>query len=216
MKSFLAMAAVVTLVTCWSPTRAVAKAPVSKIAENRVVIYMTLGSAEIDGVEITLARRQASRLLASAGVTLEWRYGQPRSDSRGARVIGIAFAVEAPAAFCDRQHAEALAAARPYGENVTSILVFADRIAMLGSNFHQPQTGKLLGHVLAHEIGHVLEGVSRHSKTGLMKPRWDGADYRTMFRSGLAFAPEDVYLITAAIESSSAIAVAGKSAGQPE
>ena len=34
------------------------------------------------------------------------------------------------------------------------------------------RTGFLLGHVLAHEIGHVLQGVARHSATGVMKGRW--------------------------------------------
>jgi hypothetical protein len=34
----------------------------------------------------------------------------------------------------------------------------------------------LLGYVLAHEIGHVLEGLVRHSGAGVMKASWNRAD----------------------------------------
>jgi hypothetical protein len=53
----------------------------------------------------------------------------------------------------------------------------------------------LLAHVLVHEITHVLEGISRHSATGIMKDRWDDNDYSEMRRKPLRFAQEDVNLI---------------------
>jgi hypothetical protein len=53
----------------------------------------------------------------------------------------------------------------------------------------------LLGHVLAHEIGHILQGVERHSSTGLMKERWDYRDYVEMQRQPLRFTAEDLLLI---------------------
>ena len=57
----------------------------------------------------------------------------------------------------------------------------------------------VLAHVLAHEITHVLEGVARHSDTGIMKAVWSPADYRQMKFHPLPFAPEDVDLIRDAI-----------------
>jgi len=35
----------------------------------------------------------------------------------------------------------------------------------------------LLGHVMAHEIGHLLQGTTQHSESGIMKARWTGQDF---------------------------------------
>jgi hypothetical protein len=51
--------------------------------------------------------------------------------------------------------------------------------------------------VLAHEIGHVLEGVARHSSEGVMKANWSVRDCAELVRQPLPFAPEDVELIQA-------------------
>jgi hypothetical protein len=53
----------------------------------------------------------------------------------------------------------------------------------------------VLAHVLVHEITHVLEGIDRHSATGIMKDRWDDNDYFEMRRKPLRFAQKDVDLI---------------------
>ena len=53
-------------------------------------------------------------------------------------------------------------------------------------------TGYLLGNVLAHEIGHVLQGVLRHSETGVMKARWSDNEILRMPRERLHFTAEDV------------------------
>ena len=52
-----------------------------------------------------------------------------------------------------------------------------------------------LGYVLAHEIAHVLQRISRHSNSGIMKSKWDGRDYAEMRRISLGFSEEDVTLI---------------------
>ena len=52
-----------------------------------------------------------------------------------------------------------------------------------------------VAHVLVHEITHVIEGVTRHSASGIMKARWDTRDYFDMRRKPLSFAQEDVNLI---------------------
>jgi hypothetical protein len=45
----------------------------------------------------------------------------------------------------------------------------------------------LLSHVLAHEIAHVLQGVSRHSESGILKARWDREDFFLMQQHRLNF-----------------------------
>ena len=53
----------------------------------------------------------------------------------------------------------------------------------------------LLAHVMAHEIAHIIEGVDRHSETGLMKAHWTNAEIEGMSVRLLSLAPEDVQLI---------------------
>jgi len=48
---------------------------------------------------------------------------------------------------------------------------------------------------MAHEIAHVMEGTCRHSDEGIMKARWNYADYREMGSRHLRFASVDVELI---------------------
>ena len=70
----------------------------------------------------------------------------------------------------------AMAYALPY--EGTHIVVFYDRIA---SN---PDSAYLLAHVIAHEIGHVLEVSPAHSQTGIMKSSWNFDEKAEMrFRS---------------------------------
>jgi hypothetical protein len=45
---------------------------------------------------------------------------------------------------------------------------------------------RLLGHIIAHEIGHMLLGPS-HSATGIMQARWNYQDIQTISRSFLLF-----------------------------
>ena len=44
-------------------------------------------------------------------------------------------------------------------------------------------SGKVLGHVLAHQVTHVLQGIARHSAEGLMAALWSTEDVRRMLRA---------------------------------
>jgi len=46
---------------------------------------------------------------------------------------------------------------------------------------------QLLGHALAHEIGHLLLGPDSHSSDGVMRANWAGRDLQTIARARLAF-----------------------------
>jgi hypothetical protein len=47
--------------------------------------------------------------------------------------------------------------------------------------------GVLLGHAVAHEIGHLLLGADSHSSSGIMRPRWRPCDEEWMVKSALLF-----------------------------
>jgi hypothetical protein len=69
------------------------------------------------------------------------------------------------------------------------IVIFFDRIEKM------PDAWTVLGYVMAHEITHIIQGISRHSGSGLMKPHWSSRDLMEMRHKPLPFALEDLNLL---------------------
>jgi hypothetical protein len=91
-------------------------------------------------------------------------------------------------------HPGALACAKPYAEQIKGvhIRVFFDRIEKAGAG---NLVAYLLGHVLVHEITHILEGCEHHSEKGVMKKRRTAKDLYQMAYKPLPFDALDVELI---------------------
>ncbi len=58
---------------------------------------------------------------------------------------------------------------------------------------------QILGQVMAHEIGHLLLGIERHSETGLMQAHWDLPDVRQLLQGTLLFTPREAQDLRRAI-----------------
>jgi hypothetical protein len=139
--------------------------------------------------EVCRAESIAARILANAGVHLDWRSGTSRVPAP-VETIEIQLDDAAPT---NNTSTEALGYTLMGQTEGVRIHVFLDRIRALDKR----RSGLVMGHVLAHEIGHLLEGVSRHSETGVLKANFNAADVRAMAKAPLQFAPEDAALILA-------------------
>jgi hypothetical protein len=53
----------------------------------------------------------------------------------------------------------------------------------------------VLGHVMAHEMGHLLLGLHAHSPMGIMRARWEGAELRKLGAGNLLFTQEQSRLM---------------------
>jgi len=149
--------------------------------QEKLTVYVK-NTAMVSSPDLMYAEAVATKMFSSIGVTVQWRSGKPAGDFSLPPVY-VEFVTGTPA---DRKPG-ALAFALPYeGSHLT---VFYDRIK---TNFF-PRS--LLAHVLVHEITHLLEGVDRHSVTGVMKAHWNTDEYLAMRMGTLPFAPEDVELI---------------------
>jgi Zn-dependent peptidase ImmA (M78 family) len=54
---------------------------------------------------------------------------------------------------------------------------------------------RVLRHVMAHELGHLLLGSNAHAEIGIMRPRWFGQQLRAVERGALFFSPEQALLM---------------------
>ena len=129
----------------------------------------------------------ATRAVRSIGVDLDWRVGTvpPERESFGCGLAEIIELQVDPTAVPDVSP-DALACATPMRTSGTRIHVFHDRVTEMSA-----LVPNLLGYVLAHEIGHVLQGVARHSDEGILKAKWDNRDYGLMAALALSFSHED-------------------------
>ena len=84
----------------------------------------------------------------------------------------------------------------------TRVYVFYNRVLSFQGGGHL--VSPLLGHVIAHEIAHVVQGVRHHSREGVLKARWEPRDFAAMAVGGLRFSPEDLKLIRQALHGSAA------------
>lgn len=158
-----------------------------------LTVYTESGRTDVPNDVLARARYMAGKVLAGADVTVKWAKGErprdPQQTYCGERLT-IVFDAKAGAGFA----AQAMAYTTLNAGWSTEIHIFYDRVSIFADHARMPE---FLGHVLAHEIAHVLEGVSRHSGDGVMKARWGERDCAELVRKPLPFAEEDVELIRA-------------------
>lgn len=138
------------------------------------------------------AEAVASRIFAKIGVPIAWR----DLSNCPEKAIQIQISENAP----ESQLPSALAYAQPF--DGTHITVFLDRVKDMVSS---PTVPYLLGHVIAHEVGHILQGMTRHSESGVMKAHWSREDYNRMMWQPLDFTPEDLGLIKRGLQVRAAV-----------
>jgi hypothetical protein len=151
--------------------------------EHSVPVCMKRTDPRVSPGVLLFAEALASRIFASIGVTIEWRTDLQQCPAEGIR-INLSFRTP------EELKPGALAYAKPY--EGAHVLVLYDRIAQ---NPCQRQIPYVLGHVLAHEITHMLQGISRHSASGVMKANWTRNDFAGMVVQPLRFEDKDVELI---------------------
>lgn len=61
------------------------------------------------------------------------------------------------------------------------------------------EIAQILGHGMAHEIGHLLLGSHSHASTGIMRARWSSTDLCDIICGFLLFAPEEAARIRAEV-----------------
>jgi hypothetical protein len=124
-----------------------------------------------------------SSIFERIGVQIRWSEGEPGPGSFGIRVVEHAPPSASP---------EAMASTRLAGGAIT---VFADRVRQRLSRAHPGAAKVALAYVFAHELAHAMQGVGRHSESGILKAHWTNDDFTAMLFNRLAFTEFDLNLI---------------------
>jgi hypothetical protein len=157
-------------------------------AASNVVVYISANKP------IGPAEQVAASIFAGVGISVTWHRGEPAPGPPGSVVVRVDLSEDTPA----NCPLDTLALAHPYAGADKGITVFYKKLRQMAETVVPEQL--LLGHVLAHEIGHVLEGSDRHSQEGVMKAHWSYKDLYSMQDAPLRFAPEDADLLRRGLE----------------
>ncbi len=77
--------------------------------------------------------------------------------------------------------------------------IFADRASDLAKEEVIPST-RILGYLMAHEIGHLLMGTNSHSRQGIMKGNWRRKEVKDALSGRLTFTSQECSRLRSAIE----------------
>ena len=149
-------------------------------AQRKVTVCVSDDVTSNEVHEAILARAKASEMFAAIGVKLDWQC--PKS---GQGTIVISLKMDTPA---NRKPGELAHTAPKEG---THIVIFYDCVRKIRPN----KISVVLAHVMVHEVAHILQGMPRHSASGVMKARWDDYDFLQMAWTPLPFTKHDVDLI---------------------
>ena len=143
------------------------------------------------------ARAHASRILGQLGVHVFWagpneqavelQGDQCAGPTVDVRDIEIQLLDRTPV----RDHPDALGYSLPFAKSGVRVVIFYDRVAA----WTQKPSPELLGHVIAHEVGHMLMGTFSHAATGLMRAHWTGGEMSELQHHPLHFTASDMDFI---------------------
>jgi hypothetical protein len=154
-------------------------------------------SANVHPELLAAAEAEVHRIFQQAGVETLWRNCSEtveKSQPAGCHVVGSTFLMLKilPDAMSMqvRDRVDVLGIA-PLDEKGVGFYgyVFYDRIQQLAEKRRLAPT--LLGHVLAHEIGHLLLRSGTHSISGIMSGRWAGGELRRISEGAMFFDPHE-------------------------
>jgi hypothetical protein len=146
-----------------------------------VAVHVT-DAAHLSPWDLATAQAHATDAYRAAGLDIVWSSApwvpRPEPDA-GAPSIEVRLAI-LPRDMADKKCRAARLAEGVMGTAVSGAeaangriaYVFYDRIAQVARSQNTPMV-RGLGHIIAHEVGHLLLGENSHADQGLMRPNWN-------------------------------------------
>ncbi len=148
--------------------------------------------AEIDSTTLIRAEETATWIFRKSGIETRW-IGP--TDERSfplshMQVNVLPSSSSLRSGLPDNFPSKAMGLAPGVGPDRQSVYVFYDRVEVFATK-HIAEThadaAQILGHTIAHEIGHLLLNVQAHSASGIMRSDWNLLDLRDASYGYLVF-----------------------------
>jgi hypothetical protein len=169
-------------------------------AHTAVIVEMYDG-AHTGAKTLSQAEGLASEIFAHAGIEVQWssrfvsdprallndfsaEFGQLCTQPLDSATLRVEILSHAPRGFSP----QALGYALPCARSGMHVTIYADRVETV-SSATLAMFYRVLGHALAHEIGHALLRSRGHDDTGLMKGVWAKSDWLRAAVSIVSFTP---------------------------
>ncbi len=184
-----------------------ATAPLGGDAGQSATLVYVVNWAPVPEATLAAAEGVAREVLGRAGVPSEWRDCTEPTGRTSALCVPKAgpdellLDVLGPhqrAALRGTSNVLGLAMLPQDGSRASQAAVFlekADALSRLGN----ASIAQVLGHAMAHEIGHLLLESSEHSDTGLMCAQWSGREIQRAAWGQLHFTPEESARLSATV-----------------
>lgn len=175
------------------------------VEPNSVITLRVANYARVPDAVLAASEKKAQRLLLQAGVESRWLecpLGGASMDPESPRGPADFFLWVVSKVMRERRSerdALGFALPCPQGRGGCLAYIFYPRIQTLAA-VDDASLSDVLGHVMAHEIGHLLLGPG-HSPAGIMQAEWTRRDLESAARNELSFTPQEMELLRAAVYS---------------
>jgi hypothetical protein len=164
-------------------------------AKDRQLV-LVYNSAPLGSEVVLAAEREVSRIFGEAAVNLTWLNCPTNAVSeidpcrRRFRENPIFLQLTPTAGAFPNETALAHAAVAPEGG--IRAVVFFDRVQKFMAKKHPPcSMVQMLGHIMAHEMGHLLLNLHGHTPKGIMAGPWRARQLRQAAEGTLLFTPSE-------------------------
>jgi hypothetical protein len=158
--------------------------------------------AQVSPETLIKAQERASTIFQQVGVEPVWvNHGRTTGESQNPlasqhKLDQIDFILRilprSRAALKDNALGEALPCKS--GAEVCFANVFYNRVEQR-TNVEKISLEQVLGHAVAHELGHLLLGSNSHSRSGIMSGQWSSEELKRAAKGDLLFTPEQAQMI---------------------
>jgi hypothetical protein len=147
------------------------------------VVILLRDFADIPPVILRQAEDHVTRIFAEEGIEVRFEDARRPGEGEDADAHYVSAALRGTA---DPSGSGALGMARPFANGGTQLEIFYPPVQSVIQS--RPESGgRILAHVIAHELGHLLTRVPDHKANGMMKRHFDNQDFRLMSWRYLAF-----------------------------
>jgi hypothetical protein len=146
-------------------------------AQQAILPVVVYDDAGVPSRVLTRAEEHYSTVLANAGITVEWVRPQPERTAARVDTPALTIHIMSPARGKRLRltgYSVCLGLALSNAQTGDTAVVLYEQIRAAAGTRHW-NLPLILGHVMAHETGHLLLG-DQHSVTGVMKATWRERD----------------------------------------